>query len=56
MTFLRAYLRGSTDDQDAQRVRTDLAQFAADRGLRIASWYVENESGPSWSGLSCYGL
>jgi DNA invertase Pin-like site-specific DNA recombinase len=45
MTFVRAYLRASTDDQDAQRARADLEQFAADRSLRIASWYVENESG-----------
>jgi DNA invertase Pin-like site-specific DNA recombinase len=45
MTFIRAYLRASTDDQDAERARTDLEQFVAERGLRIASRYVENESG-----------
>lgn len=45
MTFLRAYLRASTDDQDANRARDDLERFAADRGLKIASWYMENESG-----------
>lgn len=45
MSFIRAYLRASTDDQDADRARADLDGFAAERGLRVASWYVENESG-----------
>lgn len=45
MTFIRAYLRASTDDQDAGRARSDLETFAADRGLRVAAWYTENESG-----------
>lgn len=45
MTFIRAYLRASTDDQDANRARADLEQFATDRGLKIAVSYVENESG-----------
>lgn len=43
--FVRAYLRASTEDQNAQRARSDLEQFAAGHGLHIASWYVENESG-----------
>ncbi len=43
--FIRAYLRASTDDQDANRAREQLKAFAADRGLKIAAWYVENESG-----------
>lgn len=43
--FVRAYLRASTKDQDAARAGTDLHRFAADRGLRIAARYVENESG-----------
>jgi DNA invertase Pin-like site-specific DNA recombinase len=43
--FVRAYLRASTDDQDANRARDQLKTFAADRGLHIAAWYVENESG-----------
>lgn len=45
MTFIRAYLRASTDDQDAGRARSDLETFAADRGLKVAAWYTENESG-----------
>ena len=45
MPFVRAYLRASTNDQDAGRARADLEAFAADHGLEIASWYVENESG-----------
>jgi DNA invertase Pin-like site-specific DNA recombinase len=43
--FVRAYLRASTDEQDANRARDQLQAFATERGLRIASWYVENESG-----------
>jgi DNA invertase Pin-like site-specific DNA recombinase len=45
MSFIRAYLRASTDDQDAGRARADLEGFASERGLKVASWYVENESG-----------
>lgn len=47
MGFVRAYLRASTDEQDASRARQQLQAFAAERGLKIASWYVENESGAS---------
>src|SRR5919205_324894 len=43
--FVRAYLRASTDDQDATRARAQLQAFAKDHGLRIAAIYVENESG-----------
>jgi DNA invertase Pin-like site-specific DNA recombinase len=43
--FVRAYLRASTSDQDANRARDQLRSFAAERGLTIAAWYVENESG-----------
>lgn len=43
--FVRAYLRASTTEQDANRARAQLDVFAAERGLSIASRYVENESG-----------
>ena len=43
--FVRAYLRASTADQDAERARDQLEAFATERGLRIASTYVEIESG-----------
>ncbi len=43
--FIRAYLRASTTDQDANRARADLDAFANERGLTIASYYAENESG-----------
>lgn len=45
--FIRAYLRASTDQQDANRARADLQAFATERGLTVAAWYVENESGAS---------
>ncbi len=43
--FVRAYLRASTADQNADRAREDLERFAEERGLKIAARYVENESG-----------
>ena len=43
--FVRAYLRASTDQQDATRAPAALDAFASERGLRIAARYVENESG-----------
>ncbi len=45
MSFVRAYLRCSTTDQDPNRARGQLQAFADERGLRIASWYVETYSG-----------
>jgi DNA invertase Pin-like site-specific DNA recombinase len=43
--FVRAYLRASTDEQDADRAREQIKTFATERRLSIAAWYVENESG-----------
>jgi DNA invertase Pin-like site-specific DNA recombinase len=45
--FVRAYLRAGTDQQGATRARDQLQAFAAERGLTIAAWYMENESGAS---------
>lgn len=45
MCYVRAYLRASTDEQDATRARDQLKAFASERSLSIVSWYVENESG-----------
>jgi DNA invertase Pin-like site-specific DNA recombinase len=45
--FIRAYLRASTDDQDANRGRVSVSQFCDAKGVRVASWYVENVSGAS---------
>lgn len=45
--FVRAYLRASTSEQDANRARESLQAFADGHGLKIAAWYVENESGAS---------
>lgn len=41
----RLYLRASTDEQDATRALAAVETFAAERGLTIASRYIENESG-----------
>ena len=43
--FVRAYLRASTDEQDASRARAALDAFAHERGMHVAARYTENESG-----------
>eukprot|EP01035_Chromulina_nebulosa_P055499 gene55499-76050_t len=43
--FVRAYLRASTDEQDASRARKQIEDFAKEHGLTIAATYIENESG-----------
>lgn len=43
--FIRAYLRASTDEQNASRARSQLEAFAEQYGHRIASFYTENQSG-----------
>jgi DNA invertase Pin-like site-specific DNA recombinase len=45
MCYVRAYLRASTDEQDASRARNQLKAFATERNLEVVAWYVENESG-----------
>ena len=45
MCFIRAYLRGSTDEQNAARAEGQIKAFAGERGMQIAAWYRENESG-----------
>jgi DNA invertase Pin-like site-specific DNA recombinase len=45
LMYVRAYLRASTNEQDATRARAQLDTFAAEHGLSIAATYVENESG-----------
>jgi DNA invertase Pin-like site-specific DNA recombinase len=45
MCHTRVYLRASTDEQDATRARDQLQAFAADHGLDVVGWYVENVSG-----------
>lgn len=47
MNFIRAYLRASTNEQDAKRALNDLRKFTDERGLKIAATYTENESGAS---------
>ena len=45
--FVHAYLRASTKEQDATRAKAQLEAFAAERGLTITAFYIENESGAS---------
>src|SRR6478752_7486250 len=41
----RAYLRASTNEQDANRPRGQIEAFAAELSLPIVGTYLENESG-----------
>lgn len=43
--YIHCYLRASTKEQDATRARGRIEAFLAERGLRAAGWYIENESG-----------
>ena len=43
--FVRAYLRASTKEQDAERAKKSLEDFAKANHLDICSFYIENESG-----------
>ena len=43
--FIRAYLRASTKEQDAKRAKRELIAFAEEHSQKIASFYIENESG-----------
>ena len=43
--FVRAYLRASTSEQDAQRARDMLDRFALEHKVIICNYYAENESG-----------
>jgi DNA invertase Pin-like site-specific DNA recombinase len=45
MMCIRAYLRASTEVQNAGRARASLEQFASDHNKVIASVYLENASG-----------
>ena len=45
--YVRAYLRASTDEQNAQRAKQQLERFAVEHGRDVVSWYIENVSGAS---------
>ena len=39
------YLRASTKEQDAQRAKSELEEFATSLGESVSAWFIENESG-----------
>jgi len=43
--MIRAYLRASTQDQNANRAKDQIKEFAKNKGVRIAGYYSENVSG-----------
>lgn len=49
MPSIRAYLRASTANQDANRAKGALESFCAEHGSQVVSWYTENESGATAS-------
>lgn len=42
---IRAYMRASSQEQDASRAKEQMEAFALSHGRSNLSWYVENESG-----------
>lgn len=42
-----AYLRASTKEQDAERAKSELEDFADDKSISVTAWFIENESGAS---------
>ena len=47
--IIRAYLRASTNNQDASRAKSELKAFTDSLNLRIASYCIENISGTTLS-------
>ena len=45
--YIFGYLRASTIEQDAERAKEALSQFVEQKGMRVAAWYVEHQSGAS---------
>lgn len=45
MRHVYGYLRASTKEQDAERAKEAMKEFAKERGVRVSAWYVENETG-----------
>ena len=45
--YIFAYLRASTNEEDASRAKEILKVFVEDKGQRVAGWYIENVSGAS---------
>ncbi|MCT4604174.1 MAG: recombinase family protein [Marinifilum sp.] len=39
------YLRASTKDQDANRAKNTLIDFAGNLKIKVSAWFIENESG-----------
>jgi len=47
MNRIYAYLRASSQEQDAHRARRSLESFAESLSRTISGWFIENESGAS---------
>lgn len=39
------YLRASTKEQNAERAKEQLSEFAESHGIKVSAWFIENESG-----------
>lgn len=45
MNRMYAYLRASTEEQDATRAKSSLKQFARSMNVEVSAWFIENLSG-----------
>jgi len=46
--FVRAIFEHPLQSRTPSPRQGSLKALAAERGLKVAAWYVENESAPSW--------
>lgn len=53
---VKAYLRASTEDQDAERARGQLDRFAEEHGVDIVAYYTENVSGATLARPKLFSL
>ncbi|MPQ45543.1 resolvase [Marinifilum sp. N1E240] len=50
------YLRASTEDQDANRAKDTLIEFAKSLKIKVSAWFVENESAAELNLLELFRL
>ena len=53
--FIRAYLRASTDEQDAKRARGELKRLPLVAAFLSRAGTSRTKAVPRWLGRSCFG-
>ncbi len=51
-----AYLRASTNEQDAERTKIKLANFSNQMGLTVSFWFIEYKAGSKLDRLEFFRL